>query len=196
MKKLRSIQSNITLTILLAALITISCGNRRDPRPKGYFRIDMPPKEYITYDSICPFTFKYPAYSSITPSDEFNAEPCWLNIEFPAYKAKIHLSYKSIDGNLKELFEDSYSLTYNHSVKADAIWETPYHDYDERVFGLLYDLKGNTATSVQFHITDSTHHFLRGALYFSALPNEDSLAPVVSRIRDDIMYLMETIRWK
>ena len=43
----------------------------------------------------------------------------------------------------------------------------------------MYDLKGNTASSLQFFVTDSTRNFLRGSLYFNAEPNKDSLAPVM-----------------
>ena len=67
---------------------------------------------------------------------------------------------------------------------------------ENRVYGILYDLKGNTATAVQFYVTDSVNHYLRGSLYFSAEPNADSLAPVISFFRDDIIHLIETLKWK
>lgn len=98
--------------------------------------------------------------------------------------------------NLPALMEDSYTLTYNHTIKADAICETPFVNDEENVYGLLYDLKGNTATAVQFYMTDSAIHFMRGSLYFYASPNEDSLAPLIKFFRDDIVHLIETLRWK
>jgi gliding motility-associated lipoprotein GldD len=124
------------------------------------------------------------------------AEPCWFNIEFPGYNAKIHLSYKTIEGNLPSVLEDSYTLTYNHTIKADAITETPYINEEDNIYGLLYDLKGNTATAIQFYVTDSIRHFLRGSLYFFASPNEDSLAPVIGFFREDIIHLIETLEWR
>jgi gliding motility-associated lipoprotein GldD len=182
--------------ILMTALLG-SCGGNSQPRPRGYFRIDLPEKEYIAFDSTgAPFTFEYPAYGIITPSDEKNPEPWWFNIEFPHYKAKLHISYKSVGNNLALLMEDAYSLTYNHTVKADAIQETALADEENNISGLLYNLKGNTATAVQFYLTDSTRHFMRGSLYFFSSPNEDSLKPVIDFFREDIIHLMETVRWK
>ncbi|HAN77196.1 MAG TPA: gliding motility lipoprotein GldD, partial [Bacteroidales bacterium] len=65
-----------------------------------------------------------------------------------------------------------------------------------KIFGTVYIIQGNTASQVQFYITDSVKHFLRGALYFSNHPNKDSLAPVVNFLTDDIVKLIETTRWK
>ncbi len=59
----------------------------------------------------------------------------------------------------------------------------------------LYDLKGNTASAVEFYATDSLRHYLRGSLYFDAEPNADSLAPVIDFFREDIMHLIETLKW-
>lgn len=194
--KIRKINTDIVATIFLLTAILAGCGGSSQPRPRGHFRIDLPEKNYIAFDSTCPFIFDYPQYGQIAVSDEKNPEPCWFNIEFPRYKAKIHISYKKIDGNLPDLLEDAYTLTYNHTIKADAIRETPYSNTEEDIYGLLYDLKGNTATAVQFYLTDSIEHFLRGSLYFFSTPDEDSLAPVISFFRDDIIHLMETVRWK
>ncbi|MCR5455573.1 MAG: hypothetical protein K6F33_11355, partial [Bacteroidales bacterium] len=64
------------------------------------------------------------------------------------------------------------------------------------VYGLLYGIKGNVASPLQFYITDSTRHFLRGSLYFNCSPNKDSLAPSVEFVRQDIERLFETLIWK
>lgn len=188
---------NSTLIIsVITLLVTASCNRTGQPRPRGYFRIDLPAKEYQTYNQSCPYSFEFPVYATISPSDEKDAEPCWINISFPQYRSKIHISYKKIEGNLPRLLEDTYTLTYNHTIKADAIAETPFANPVDKVYGVLYDLKGNTATAVQFYLTDSVNHFIRGSLYFSAAPNSDSLAPVMKFFRDDIVRLMETTRWK
>ncbi|MBP1674669.1 MAG: gldD, partial [Bacteroidetes bacterium] len=84
----------------------------------------------------------------------------------------------------------------NHINKADAINELVINDKESNVFGILYDLKGNTATSVQFYVTDSTNHYLRGSLYFESEPNADSLAPVIDFFREDIIHIIETLKWK
>lgn len=92
--------------------------------------------------------------------------------------------------------EDSREFVYKHTVKADAIKETFYEDYDKHVYGILYDIKGDAASSVQFFITDSTKHFIRGALYFEVRPNKDSLNPVIDFIRQDVVHMFESIKWE
>jgi gliding motility-associated lipoprotein GldD len=62
--------------------------------------------------------------------------------------------------------------------------------------GLYYSLKGNTATANQFFLTDSTRHFLRGALYFNAAPNEDSLGIVNNFLKQDLFHLINTLKWR
>lgn len=175
-----------------------SCREISVPKPRGYFRIDLPEKEYVKYDTTCPFVFEYPAYSKISyNTGANNAEPCWFNIEFPDYNAIIYITYKEINNNFEAIMEDSYKLDVkNHTIKADAINETPWENSDESVYGMLYDLKGNTASSVQFYLTDSLKNYIRGSLYFSVEPNKDSLAPVINFFREDILHLIETFNWK
>jgi len=195
MNKLRKIE--LIGAVAFITVLIIACGNSGQPRPRGYFRIDLPEKDYVEFDSAgCPFTFEYPVYGKISPSNERNPEPWWFNIEFPDYKAKIHISYKKIKGNFASLMEDNYTLTYNHTIKADAIRERTFSDTTNSISGMLYDVKGNTATAVQFYVTDSTSNFMRGSLYFFAQPNADSLQPVIDFFREDIIHLMESVRWR
>jgi gliding motility-associated lipoprotein GldD len=91
--------------------------------------------------------------------------------------------------------EDSRSLVYKHTIKADAIDESPVIRPEENVYGIIYDLRGNTASSLQFFLTDSIQNFIRGSLYFNTTPNSDSLAPVVGFIRKDIMHMIESFEW-
>ena len=182
------------LTVITVFIIVSACSNDKPvPRPKGYFRIDLPEKKYKTYNDECPFIFDIPLYSFIVKESE---EFCWLNVYFPENKATIYLTYKPIKNDLDSLLEDSHSFVYKHTIKADAINQIRFENDSLRVYGLLYDLKGNTASSVQFFLTDSIKHFLRGALYFEATPNKDSLAPVIDFIREDILVLMESFEWK
>ena len=162
----------------------------------GHFRIDFPQKQYRLYDSLSPFIFEYPVYGNISYNVGKVKEPYWFNIEFPQYRAKIHFSYKKVNGDLEKIVDEAHNFAYSHSVKADAINELQWSHPENKVYGILYDIKGNAASSVQFIVTDSTKNFLRGALYFSAQPNEDSLAPVIKFLREDIVHLVETLKWK
>jgi gliding motility-associated lipoprotein GldD len=113
----------------------------------------------------------------------------------PAFNGTIYLSYKKINQNLPDLIEDSRNLAYKHSIKADAIDESLIRDPERNVYGIIYDLKGNTASSIQFFVSDSTNHFLRGSLYFNTQPDKDSLAPVIRFVREDVIHLINTIKW-
>ncbi|MCX7987555.1 MAG: gliding motility lipoprotein GldD [Bacteroidales bacterium] len=177
-------------------VLLISCRHTEVPRPVGYFRIDFPEKKYKLCDSSMPYRFEYPVYGVIRPDTSKGAEPYWINIEFPAYKGKLHLSYKKVNGNLAQYIEDARKLAYKHTIKADAIDEILIKNDTTGVYGLLYDIKGNAASSVQFFLTDSTHHFLRGALYFSSQPNKDSLMPVIEFFKADVKHFIHSFRWK
>jgi gliding motility-associated lipoprotein GldD len=132
----------------------------------------------------------------VVPDRDIYSEPCWINIEFPQFDGKVHISYKVVDNNLYEYIEDSRNLTYKHTIKADAIRETVYSNELLNVHGILYDIKGNAASSLQFYLTDSLNHFLRGSLYFNVEPDKDSLAPVIAYFKEDIVHLFESFEWK
>lgn len=192
---LKPLKSEILIITFLLAVV-LACRENPVPKPRGYFRIDFPEKNYIIYDTACPFTFEYPGYGKVSYETGDYKEPCWFNIIYPMFRATLHISYRQLNGNLYEILKEADNYVYSHSVKADAITEQPWNNPDKKVYGLLYDLKGNTASAIQFLVTDSTKHFVRGALYFSAVPNEDSLAPVISFFREDIVHLIESFRWK
>lgn len=185
--------------IISHCILFTSCDSDEDtllPKPRGYFRIDLPEKKYKPFNSDCPFTFEAPTYAFIHRDEAKNAEPCWLNIDFPRFKGRVHISYKQVDNNLRTYMEDARSLAAKHQLKASAISEMVIKHDSLKVYGLVYDIEGNAASSLQFYLTDSTENFLRGALYFIAPPNSDSLAPVVEFIRKDVFRLIDTFHWK
>ena len=194
---------NSLLLLVAILLLTMSCREVAVPRPKGYFRIDLPSHDYVSFNgdsgqkNNLPLSFEYPSYGKISYQNDSNQEPGWFNIDFSSYDARIYFTYKDIKNNLDTLLEQTYKMNFqNHITKADAINEQLISDPERRVYGILYDLKGNTATSVQFFVTDSTRHFFRGSLYFFAEPNPDSLAPVTDFFREDIIHIIETLKWK
>ena len=191
--------------MIAALFLIVAAGCRQTPVPKpaGYFRIDLPKREYLLFDNRkenfkdLPISFEYPAYGKLSAGDENRREPGWMNIEFPAFKARIYLTYKDINKNFEGLMEQSYRMNVkNHISKADAIKEQVISNPADKVYGILYDLKGNTASAVQFYVTDSVRHYLRGSLYFAAEPDADSLEPVINFFRGDIVHLIETLKWK
>lgn len=175
-----------------------ACGTNESsgiPRPKGYYRIAFPTHAYVVYNDTCPFTFEHPIYSSIIFRGDYRSK-CWPDIYFQSYKANLHLSYSPVKNNLIQILEDSRTLTYKHTVKANDITEQYIDFRDKRVFGTLYSISGNAASAIQFHLTDSSNHFIRGSLYFNTSPNADSLAPVIEFLSKDVEHLIQTFKWK
>ena len=180
----------------------LSCNNDYTIKPRGYFKIDFPQKAYQKFDSPSyPYSFEYPVYGEIIKDslffDEKAENPFWININFPRFNGKIYISYKEIGRNkLDSLVNDAFTMSYKqHTYKASAIEPTPFTT-PNNLNGIYFSLKGNTATANQFFITDSTRHFLRGALYFDAVPNEDSLRPVNNFLQKDLQHLINTLQWK
>jgi gliding motility-associated lipoprotein GldD len=186
------------LFLCIASIGFQSCEERKIivPKQRGYFRIDLPKHEYQKFSENFPYSFNYPKYAHIEMDTLKGAEPYWINIEYPTLKATIHLSYKNVAGDLNKYVEDAHFLVFKHDVKADAINPQEFHYSEKNVHGLFFDIKGDAASVMQFYITDSTEHFLRGALYFNVPPNKDSLAPVINFMRDDVMELISTFEWK
>lgn len=184
--------------IVILSLISIlfGCHSAPIPKPRGYFRLEFPEKKYRAFDSLFPYKFYYPVYGKIVIDKQRGAEKYWINIDFPKHKARIHISYKEVHGNIDTLIEDVRTLAYKHTIKADAINEKLFSNPNKKVYGTLYEIKGNAASSFQFYVTDSTKHFLRGALYFSVHPNKDSLSPAVDFFGKDMTNLIETLEWK
>jgi gliding motility-associated lipoprotein GldD len=182
------------LTCLTCLLF--SCGKTAIPRPYGYFRVDLPAHSYRKIDTLnLPYRFDLPGNVRII-SRKAEGEMYWIDLYYPKLNASIYCSYKPVKGNLIDLLEDTRKIVYKHSVRADGIGEKVFDHPEKNVHGILYDLKGNTASSVQFILTDSTHNFFRGALYFNNVTTKDSIAPMANYIREDVIRIMESFEWK
>lgn len=181
---------------LLSLLLATSCKKEYIPKPRGYFRIDFPEKAYVPIDSAeLPYRFEIPVYGRLVADKERIAEPYWVNLKIPKNKAEVNISYKKVEGNLAALTEDSRTLAYKHSIKADAINERIFVNPQKKVYGTIYMIEGNAASPLQFYLTDSTKHFLRGALYIREVPNIDSIRPVIDFLTPDVIHLIETTEW-
>ena len=196
------IKEKFKLAIVLIAVIAIcavSCNDDEEtysPRPRGFPRINFPEKAYEVYSGDCPYTFEIPKYSRMVRDRHNGAEPCWLNLEFPQFNATIHLSYKTVNNNIGQYLEDSHDFANKHQIKATGLEEIPIYRDSAKVYGLIFDINGNTASNLQFYMTDSTEHFIRGALYFNCVPNIDSLKIVIDFIKKDVLHLISTTQWK
>jgi gliding motility-associated lipoprotein GldD len=184
-------------------LYFISCNSTYTAgKKKGYFKIDFPEKKYQIFDQPgYPYTFEYPLYAQVSKDSTFfedKAGDWWINIDVPQLGGRIYISYKEI-GTLNKfdsLRNDAYKMATQQHITistgiSDSLMNTP-----NGVGGLYYSLEGNTATANQFYLTDTTKHFLRGALYFDATPNADSLGIVNDFLKKDLLHLINTLKWK
>ncbi len=188
---------SLLLSFFISGLL-LSCGGNYSPKPRAYFRIEFPEKKYQTYQAECPYRFDYPIYTKIHPAEDKNAKPCWMNLDYEEFNARLYLSYYPVVSRkqLDQLMEDARSLAFKHSIKASAIDEAIIHYPNRKVYGIYYTIEGNTASSVQFFLTDSTKNYLRGALYFNETPQMDSIRPVLQFIKKDLDVMIKSFEWK
>ena len=190
---------SIPLLVLAIACFTISCDREPNylPKPRGFFRIDLPEKSYVSIDTLEKYRFECPQYAFVTPDPYSPDEKNWVNVEMPQFKGSIHLTHKAVNGNLGEYLEDVHTMVVKHLQKANGVRDSLISNDDHRVYGLLIEMDGKgVATPLQFYLTDSTKNFVRGALYFNFKPDNDSVQPVINFIRQDIDHLIETFEWK
>ena len=191
--------------IICTLLLCVSCGKVSTPRPYGYYRITVPDTAYVDFSTTClspsmgelegvPYTFALSKNAVVQPRTDV-AEPYWINLYYPALDATIYCSYKPVKNNLRELTNDALEFVYRNASFATAIPEQDYAHPEASVYGVLFDLEGNTASSCQFFVTDSTRHFFRASVYCNCPPNADSLAPVYNYLRADIIKMVETFEW-
>ncbi|WP_338874574.1 gliding motility lipoprotein GldD [Spirosoma sp. SC4-14] len=190
------------LLVLLTGLLLAACGNSSSenytPKPKGYPRIDLPAPSYTLLEPTHPYQFEYNKIARILPDTFARSEPHWIFINYPAFHASVQLTYKPVQHNinrLRAMLEDSYKLAARHNIKAYAIDEKKIR-LKSGLEASVIDLEGEVPSQVQFITTDSTTHFLRGALYFNTATQNDSLQPVIQYIRKDIMHLLNTLKWR
>jgi gliding motility-associated lipoprotein GldD len=192
--------------IFVAVLFITACSGEADyaPKPRGYYRINFPERTYQQYTSNNPFTFEYPKYAVMErdtlshPSDKLVNMQTLLNMQFPQFKATLHLSYETIPNKkiFDELVEDAHKFAFKHTVKASSIDEGIIRYPDRKVYGIYYTIDGNAASSVQFYLTDSVKNYLRGALYFNSEPRLDSIQPVLNFVKQDVDRMIKSFKWK
>jgi gliding motility-associated lipoprotein GldD len=197
-------------TFLILFFLCGACSPGYTPKPAGYFHIDIPAHDYQVLPAYPRFEFMVSTQAKvmeISPSvfpetiskrkETTAAGEKWFNIVYPSLNVAIYCSYLPVAKNkLAEISEESRKLVYLHVVKAEAIQEKSFENPAQNVYALIYEVKGNVASPVQFVVTDSVESFFRGALYFNNIPNQDSIAPVLEYINEDIHVLIDSFRWK
>lgn len=200
---------------LVFFIVLFSCNSDFTPRPRSYFDIEVPKKDYQLFNQAgYPYSFEYPVYANISKEvDSSQNDLYWINIDFKGFNGRIYLSYKDLNGysiykiktasgyrdsavknTFEGLREEAYKMTFKHTVKSsgiiDSVFRTP-----NGLGGVYFYVGGDAATSRQFFMTDTNRHFVRGALYFDASPNADSISVVSNFLDADMKHLISTFRW-
>ena len=167
------------------------------PKPYGYVRLTMPDTCYS--DAVpkgYPYRFDVSCHAEVRPVSDEQGGQYWIDLHYPVLNATVHCSYQPVRGNLRELTDDAIRFVYRHSSHASSIPEQGFVHAEARVYGVLFDLEGNTASSMQFFVTDSVRHFFRAAAYCDCVPNADSLAPVYDYLHKDVVRMVESFEWR
>lgn len=169
------------------------------PKPKGYPRIELPSNASKALNYPGPFEFEIAQVAVVRPAPERPEFPggLWLNIDYPDFRSTIYLTYLPVTNNLPELLDAANQQVYQgHVTMSEGIEERALVDSERKVFGRVFQLLGPVATPVQFYLTDSARHFLRGSLYFNYAANYDSIAPILTYLNQDIDRMMSSLVWK
>ena len=188
---MRILTKRIFVAAIGLSILVISCEEQPVPKPKAQLRLEYPGAQYAVLESDCPFHFEKSNDCEVVIN-----EKCWVNLEYHELKASVNMTYRPVDGNLPELLREAEKLTFNHTIKADGISSRPFVSKKNEVYGSVFEVTGNAASPLQFHLTDSVNHFITGAVYFDVQPNYDSIRPAVRHIEKDIIRLIETMEWR
>jgi len=187
---MKQVHRSILTLVLLSA-----CASDPVPKPRGYFRIDLPAETYVAWTDSASFSTELPSYAKVGMRPTKN-DARWFDVRFPQQRATVHLTWSPVGDQLEDLIEDAHRFKSQHQAMAAKISSARVLRNSARVFGSVFNVEGDVASPLVFYFTDSTDNFLYGALYFDARPNADSLAPVTERIRTDMQHMAATLAWK
>ena len=169
-----------------------------EPKPMGYFRIDLPNHQYRTLDTSLPFRYEQSVFANTTIEKQKD-NTLWMTVSYPVLKASLRFTcfeVKNAD-SLRKLMVSEDKMVKFHYQKADDVQYSVIKDPEALLWGQTYEIFGKeVATPFQFWLTDSTHRFVRATLYFDETPNNDSLQPVIQYLKEDALHLINTFECK
>jgi gliding motility-associated lipoprotein GldD len=190
--------SRIFFLVSIFSFLLSACNESYVPRPKGYNRIDLPEHSYVPLQEDHPYFFEYSAHARILKDTFDIAEPDWIYVYYPTLGANVQITYKHVAKDPKkfqEFVNDAYKLTAKHQIKASGIEETVIRTPAGKTAN-LFEIEGDVPSQFQFYMSDTTTHFFRGALYFRTATKNDSLAPVIDYVKEDILHMINTLEWR
>ena len=185
----------IRFLLILCISLCFSCEEIHVPKPKAFLSLDYPKANYLESTLDLPFSFETNSLAQLNISKKNNILND-ITLRYPTLKASVFISYKKIETKVDTYIADARAMTQKHLQIADEISERKYENVQQHIYGRFYDLKGNVASQSQFYVTDSSNHFLRGALYFNVKPNYDSVRTSLDYIMEDMDRMLETVSWR
>lgn len=189
---------NKQILLFSLSLLFLACTKEYLPKKKGFNRIDLPEALYQPLPDSFPFSMEYSRHAKILKDSSWIAQRYWFVLFYPELVAEVHMTYKSLYQNQDSLIgniKDAYRLTGKHQTRAYSIDEGFMRTESNKLV-VLAELSGEVPSQFQFYTTDSLHHFLRGALYFRTATANDSLAPVIDYVKEDIIHMLNSLEWK
>ena len=180
------------VTLILVSIVLVACGKETQPKPYGELRLEYPTPKYQKFDNNCAYTFEYSNFANITNGKK----PCWFYLNYPEMKAKVFITYSPINNDFENQIKEAEKVVYEHTKRASAIDTKSFEYPEKKVYGNFYELKGQSASNLQFYVTDSTKNFVSGYLYFNSRPKPDSLGPAVEYVKKDLQRMIDTFEWK
>ncbi len=144
--------------------------------------------------AVCPIRFAYPAYAKAqyVPRDS-----CWFDLYFPELDAYWHITahdLKALNTSPAQALEIYRRLIYKHAIRATDIIERPIRGPHGK--GFLYELYGEVPTHALLFYTDSVRYAVMIASYFKVAGAEDSLLPIITRMRLELETIYPSIQWR
>ena len=183
---------------LLLLFLLLACQEAYfTPKPFGYHRLDLKTPIYHWLNEKAPYKFLISDQAEVQPDRHYLARDHWIEIYYPEYEAVMNVSYKPIKNNsdsLARFFETSLRLTQKHHIRASSIDEYTlktakgYH-------AVIHELEGNVPSPMQYIVTDTMQHFLRITLYFPYSDKNDSIAPIITYLKQDMLKMLHSTEW-
>lgn len=199
--------------IIVIATIFVACSEKAPiPKPPLYLRTDFPEHTYKQFNDDCPYTFEISTIYDVKKVENNGAPTCHKDIDLGPLNGVINFSYiemqkdlsqkiaptdkNKITAMLAQYVNYSNDKVNEHKLKATGITSENIIIPEKKIFGTIFKLQGDVATPFQFYLTDSTHNFASGIVYFNSRPNYDSIRPSLDYLEQDLMHLINTFEWK
>ncbi len=185
------------LSLLIGVVLTACSSNELAvPKPPTYLRLDLPSHKYVHFNDGCNYTFDVSTLFKVKSVTDNTGPTCHKDIDLGPLNGVIHFSYIDMVEPLAKYVNYSIDKVDEHKIKATAIEDTKIIRAKDKVFGTIFELQGDVASPFQFYLTDSSSKFVSGVVYFNSVPNYDSLKPSLIYLKEDLMKMINTFKWK